>query len=588
MNHQIEENRFSRKMFLRFLIPSLTTALFLGFSNIVDSLVIGQRMQEDGLAAVSLTLPLYMILYMLVFGLSTGGSLTFARLLGLGKVKEARNHFSQTELFALAVSLLFVLAGIFLTPQFTWLLGAKPEQGAVYQYTYEYVQILLLAAPSFFLFFTLYEFVRNDNGEVCATVGFAVTTVTAIILSFVFVLVLDFGVRGPIIATVIGHLAGVLIFNTHLRSPSHVLQFTLDRFRIKELRGSFCIGLAGSSRYIMQFVFLYAANRILLQLHGTRGVAVFGLILNVSYIALSVFDGCLATLQPLVATFIGEKSRSSARDVLRRSMLFGLSVTFLLVAAGELFAPFICRGFGITDADVIEAGAYAVRIYLISVLIAGCNTLYGGYAQAAGHERWCWVMTLLRNFAVLMLCMLGFSLTGRLTLFWLMYPVTEIVSLLIWMGAIRYSGSKLLDHTDDERILRTGISGSDDDISRVLQETEAFCEKWEASFKQSYYVTLTVEEICTAILENAFGKSDSAKQRGYIQITLVSMPDGSFELHLRDNARFYNPFDAVTRQISQTDSDEVVATVGILMVKQKAKGFFYRRYLGFNVLVITV
>lgn len=588
MNHQNEDNRFGRKMFLRFLIPSLTTALFLGFSNIVDSLVIGQRMQEDGLAAVSLTLPLYMILYMLIFGLSTGGSLNYARLLGLGKVREARRHFTQTECAALICALVFVLTGLFLTPQVVRLLGALPEQGAVYQYTYDYVQILLFAAPSFFLFFTLYEFVRSDNGEVRATVGFAVTTVTAITLSFVFVLGLDTGVRGTIYAAVIGHAAGILIFATHFLAPGHVLRLTFGRLSVSEIRASFFKGLAGSSRYIMQFVFLYTANRILLQLFGTNGVAVFGLILNVGYFAMSVFDGCLATLQPLVATFIGEQNRSSARDVLGRSVLFGCAATAVIVAAGEIFAPDICRLFGITADETVRAGSIAVRIYLTSVLFAGYNTLCGGYAQAAGHEKWCWLMTLLRNFAVLMVCLIGFALTGRLALFWLMYPVTEIVSLLVWMLSIRISGSRLLNEAEDERILRTGISGGDSNLADVLQETEAFCEKWEASFKQSYYVTLTVEEICTAILENAFGKTDSAKNSGYIQITLVSLTDGSFELHLRDNARFYNPFDAATKQITQTDSDETAATVGILMVKQKAKGFFYRRYLGFNVLVITV
>lgn len=57
-----EDSRlFARRMFYRFLIPSLVMAFSLSFSNIADSPVIGQRMQEEGLTAVSLTLPIYMI-----------------------------------------------------------------------------------------------------------------------------------------------------------------------------------------------------------------------------------------------------------------------------------------------------------------------------------------------------------------------------------------------------------------------------------------------------------------------------------------------------------------------------------------------
>lgn len=106
--------------------------------------------------------------------------------------------------------------------------------------------------------------------------------------------------------------------------------------------------------------------------------------------------------------------------------------------------------------------------------------------------------------------------------------------------------------------------------------------------KQSYYVTLTVEEICSAIIANAFGKQNRIGEENYIQLTLVANPNGDFELHLRDNATFFNPFDMVTKRILDADSTEGLDAIGILMVKQKAKQFFYRRYLGFNVLVITV
>ena len=105
---------------------------------------------------------------------------------------------------------------------------------------------------------------------------------------------------------------------------------------------------------------------------------------------------------------------------------------------------------------------------------------------------------------------------------------------------------------------------------------------------QSYYVTLTVEEICSAIIANAFGKQNRLNEQNYIQLTLVAQENGDFELHLRDNAKSFNPFDMVTKRILDANNTEGLDAIGILMVKKKAKQFFYRRYLGFNVLVITV
>ena len=586
---QTEGNRnFVKRMFYRFLIPSLATSFFLSLSNIVDSLVIGQRMQESGLAAVSLTLPIFMVYNVLDIALSTGGAMTYSQMLGVGNVKKARAHFTQTAALSLLLSLPFVLLGLIGTPLVAWILGAAPEQGEVYRYTLDYAQILLLAAPLFFLNFVFYEFIRVDDGEVRASVGFIAGTVADFTLNFVFVLGLGLGVRGAILATVAGQLISILIYLGHFLHPGHVLQFCRGALQKKELLQSFRLGFAGSSRYILQFIFLLSANQILIRNHGALGVAVFDLLLNVNYVAFSLFDGSLSTMQPLVTTFIGEHHFDAAKSTLKRALVWGSALTAGLLAVIGVFAPQICCAFGVTEAAANHEGTAAVRIFLIGVLFAGWNTLYAGFAQASGHEMLTFLMFLLRNLAVLLPCMFVFSLFGRLSVIWWMYPAAEIISMAVWMLAIKKTNSSFLDQTEDTHILRTGLGNDPKEIGSVIQAVEGFCEKWEASMKQSYYVTLTVEEICSAIILNAFDKQNRIAEENYIQLTLVAKENGDFELHLRDNAKSFNPFDMVTKQILNADSTEGLESIGILMVKQKAKQFFYRRYLGFNVLVITV
>ncbi len=202
-------------MFYRFLIPSLTASFFLSLSNIADSLVIGQRMQESGLAAVSLTLPIFMVYNVPDVALSTGGAMTYAQMLGVGNAEKTRTHFTQITVLALLLSLPFVLPGVIGTSAVVRLLGAAPEQGEVYRFAYEYAQILLLSAPLFFLNFVFYEFIRVDDGEVRASVGFIAGTVTDFVLNLVFVLGLNFGVRGAILATVLGNTVSILIYLGH-------------------------------------------------------------------------------------------------------------------------------------------------------------------------------------------------------------------------------------------------------------------------------------------------------------------------------------------------------------------------------------
>ena len=58
-------------------------------------------------------------------------------------------------------------------------------------------------------------------------------------------------------------------------------------------------------------------------------------------------------------------------------------------------------------------------------------------------------------------------------------------------------------------------------------------------------------------------------------------------LHLRDNAEEFNPFDMNTDEINLEDGTGLDA-IGIKMIKSKAKSFFYRRYAGFNTLVVQI
>ena len=80
-------------MFYRFLLPSCLSSLALSIGNMVDALVIGTRVGEEGLAALSLVLPVYMVFNVFDIGIAVGGSIEFSRLLGAGKAKRGEGTF---------------------------------------------------------------------------------------------------------------------------------------------------------------------------------------------------------------------------------------------------------------------------------------------------------------------------------------------------------------------------------------------------------------------------------------------------------------------------------------------------------------
>ncbi|MCQ2386306.1 MAG: ATP-binding protein, partial [Clostridia bacterium] len=140
---------------------------------------------------------------------------------------------------------------------------------------------------------------------------------------------------------------------------------------------------------------------------------------------------------------------------------------------------------------------------------------------------------------------------------------------------------KKTDGFPKDRIYTNLLSSPDGDIRVLLQEAETFCEKWSASPKQTYFVTMAIEEICLAITGFAAGHG-----RCLLDLVLVAEEDGGFTLHIRDNARRFNPFELTTSKVGGDDFHE--DAMGIMVLKQKAKEFFYRQYGGFNSLVIKI
>lgn len=581
---QNEDLRFVGRMFYRILIPSLISSFGLSLGNVVDAVVLGKKIGENGLAAISFVLPIYMIFNVFDVGLSVGGALIYSKLLGEGKSKEAAAHFNDILLISLVFSMLFVFCGIFFTPQILICLGTTDLCGEVYTLTYDYASILLRAAPLFFANHVLFEFVRCDSGEKRAAIGMLGGNVVDILLNLLFVLKMGFGVEGAVWATVIGQGVSVCIHIGHLFQKRTILRFRFAVPHFGQVLKSFRIGFAASSRYILQFLYLIAANRILMEHHGATGVAVFDLIMNVSYIAMTFFEGTSQAMQPLVSTFCGERNETFAGNVKKRAFHWAMVLTLILLLVGGIFAKQLCSVFGFTSMTGSAIGVYAVRIYGIGVLLAGWNLLQGSYLQANGNEMWCYLMSFLRNFAILLPCTLVFCANANLKNCWWMYPVTELLSCTLWVVIRKIFVHDQSETTDDGRILRIGMCGDQAELSRMQKQTEFFCKQWNASQTQVDYVLLTIQEVCNTVLLNT--SSQKSQKDRYIQLTLIALENSDFEIHLRDNYASFHPFDKDAFQIQSNIKNENFGE--ILLVKQKAKSFFYRRYLGFHTLIVTV
>lgn len=575
-------DRFTGPMYRRLWVPAMASSLGWALSDMADAVVVGQKLGTVGLAAIGLILPVYMINCTIAHGLGLGGCVRYARLLGEGKPTEAAAGFAQVLWLALILSCLTAAAGSFFLIPLLKLLGTTPADGALFDATRDYLRILVAATPLFYLSNLLNYYLRNDGNQRRAGAGSVVGNLCDIFLNIILVLGFGLGTRGAALSTALGQIITIAIYLPGFFRKGHTLRLSLPgKGWLRPACSALKAGLATSVQYLYQMIFFLLCNNLLIRMGGETGVAVFDLLQNTSYLILYLYEGTARAMQPILSTYQGEHNRVGLRSMVRLGFGSGIAVGGALIALVELWPMGLCLLFGIAGTPAQALSFHALRIYGLGAFFAGISILLCNYYQACEREKASLALETLRGAALLLpltlLCS-RFGLAG----FWWLFPITELLALAIF-GALVLGGRYAAAQIAPDRVFQRTVSSCAGDVGKVSRELEDFCGGWGADPRQRYFVTMAVEELGLAILQHGFaGRAD-----GYIQITAIARENGEFELHLRDNAVTFDPFSLETQRAGAAEGFNMDG-IGVLVIKQRAKTFFYRRYQGFNSLSVKI
>ena len=591
-----------RRMFQRVFWPSVVSGLALSMSDIADSLTIGNRIGERGLAAIGIVTPLFMIYNLIGYGFSSGGCVTHGTLTASGRSDGALRHFRFLLCWILGISTVIAIPGSLLTEAVIALLGVDGGNPELRRLCVDYARPVLASCPIFMLNFMLYDFVRCDDDPGLAALGFSLGCGTDVGLNILLVLILNKGVRGSIAATVIAQTVSVGVLSLHLFNSRGVLKMK-QLLRVSgtgaeiraAARDSLKLGFSTSAQYIFQLLFLSLGNHLLLRagslglIDGDLYVAVFDVVMNVSFVTSSVFQASSGTMQPLASVFAEEHNRESLHYTLRLTLIWGLALGTAMAAALGWCAPSISALFGIRDAESLSVSVPAIRIFCLSAPIAGILNILTGYFQSIGKEKISRLLTLLRGALFLLPSTVIF---GRFfpKHYWWLFVVSESATLI---AGVVLQLKQRKDRVEQSPVFSAAMDNSNHELKRVLESLETYCKEQRILTSTATKLQLAVEELCLITMKQSF----SGKPDEYIQITLFSEAGGDgkedrgvgyYHLHIRNSAPLFNPFAMETSRIRLDARKELLDSVGVLLVKEQAKTLHYRNYEGFNVLLVII
>ena len=428
-------DHFTNGRLLRFTFPSIVMMVFTSIYGVVDGFFISNYVNSTGFAAVNLILPFIMILSTVGFMLGTGGSALVGKFLGEGKNDQAKRIFSLLVYTIIITGIIFtVVAEIFLR-KVAIMLGATD---AMLEYCVEYGRIGLLSLTPFMLQTSFQALMVTAEKP---KLGLFVTVLAGcanMILDFVFVGGLGWGVGGAAFATAISECIGGLVPLVYFIMPNKsLLRLTAPEKDIRFLASASANGASElMTNFSMSFVNMIY-NIQLLRFIGEDGVAAYGVIMYVGFVFVAVFIGYSMGSAPLVSFNYGAANTSELKNIFKKSIRIIAVFAVAMLVAAELSSGLVSGIFVGYDEDLMVLTKHAFMLYSLSYLLAGFNIYASAFFTALNNG----LISALISFSRVLLFQVTSVLLLPLVLdtdgIWLSMFAAEIPSLIIAVICLR-------------------------------------------------------------------------------------------------------------------------------------------------------
>lgn len=389
------------RLIVKFAVPSVIVLLVNSLYNIVDQIFIGWGVGYLGNGATNIVFPITIIALALSMMIGNGGAAYLSLKMGEGEVETAKKGVGNAVTLVTIVSILLaVIFLVWIDPILT-LFGATD---VLRPFALEYGFIIGAGLPFMMISAAINSMIRADGSPKYAMLSMVIGAIINVILDPVFIFVFQMGVKGAVIATIIGQVASFVVsvlYMPHFKSVQlHKSSFAPCA------KVSVNIVIFGLSSFITQFAItiVMALTNNLLAKYGAQSVygaeiplTATGIVMKVNQIMIAILLGIATGTQPIIGYNYGAKSYHRVKKALEISLIASeiVSVAAFLIFQ---FAPMsVVSLFGSEEGLYNEFAVKAFRIFLMLCPLTGFQTIAAVYLQAVGKPVKSAILSLVRQ-----------------------------------------------------------------------------------------------------------------------------------------------------------------------------------------------
>ncbi len=423
------EGSIGRKI-IAFALPLFLGNLFQQLYNTADSLIVGNFLGSNALAAVSSSGNLIFLMVGFFHGIAAGAGVVIARYYGARELKSVKKAVHTTIAFGLAAGIFLTIAGVLLTSHILIWMGTPAD---VLPESTVYFRIYFMGSLSFVMYNVFVGILQSVGDSRHPLVYLIVSSVINILLDLLFVGVLGFGVGAAAFATILSQFisAFLCLFRLIFKSPEdYQVSLRLIRFDLPMLRQIIANGLpAGFQNSIIALANVVVQSNI--NKFGKMAVAGCG-----AYSKIEGFGFLPITCFSLaLTTFISQNLGAKQYERAKKGARFGILCSITMAEGVGIFIyftiPILISAFNRTP-EVIAYGTTQARTVTLFYFLLSFSHCIAGILRGAGKA------------SVPMITMLCFWCIVRVSYITLIVRFIPVINVIFWAYPLTWSLSSIV------------------------------------------------------------------------------------------------------------------------------------------------
>lgn len=428
------------QLLMSYAIPAVIAMTASSLYNMVDRIFIGHigNGSEGALALSGLAVTFPIMNLSAAFGamIGVGGSTLMSVKLGQKDYDTAKHVLGNVVTLNLILGVaLGIISIIFINP-ILYFFGASDN---TIGYAREYMLIILIGNAVTHLYLGLNAALRSTGHPNAAMFATIATVIVNSILDPIFIFVMELGIKGAAIATILAQIVALCYVLWLLSRPDEPIRLHRGIYKLKKriVRNIISIGLSPFCMQMCACLVVILINKGLQRHGGDLAIAAYGIVNGITFLFVMVVIGVCQGMQPIAGYNYGAKKYDRVIQVLRHSIIYGTIVMCCSFTLCEFFPEWPVRCFT-TDPELTRLATAGMRIIVLLNPIVGFQIVTTNFFQSIGMAKKSIFLSVSRQLIFLtpfLLIFPGFWGTNGV---WISITVADGISIITAAGMLWY------------------------------------------------------------------------------------------------------------------------------------------------------